>query len=60
VRTGVEGEWNDVTKVLKGCPIRTAESAPQASVLVVIDYGPVHRDGLRAMLEAVEKPLGRA
>jgi hypothetical protein len=60
VRASVEGEWKDVTNVLKGCPIWTPESAPQASVLVVIGYGPGHRDGLRAKLEAIEKPLGRA
>ena len=55
--TNVEGDWDDVMRLLKTCIEQTAEHAPRVSVVVKIDYRPGAVDMLRHKVETVERYL---
>lgn len=55
--TNVEGEWDEVMRVLKHCVDHVALAAPRVSVVVKIDHRPGVSGGLRSKVESVEQRL---
>jgi uncharacterized protein (TIGR00106 family) len=55
--TNVEGEWDDVMRVIKQCVDHVAMAAPRVSVLVKIDHRPGVSGALRSKVESVEQRL---
>ena len=55
--TNVEGEWDEVMRVIKQCVDHVAMGAPRVSVVVKIDHRPGVRDALRSKVESVERRL---
>jgi uncharacterized protein (TIGR00106 family) len=55
--TNVEGDWDEVMAVVKGCIDKIAEVAPRVSVVIKIDHRPGHDHALTAKVEAVERRL---
>lgn len=56
--TLVEGEWEDIQRVLGACMDHVAASAPRVSVVVKIDHRPGHEGGLEHKRRRVEERLG--
>jgi uncharacterized protein (TIGR00106 family) len=55
--TNVEGDWDEVMRVLKQCVDHVALSAPRVSVVVKIDHRPGVTGALRSKVESVEQRL---
>jgi uncharacterized protein (TIGR00106 family) len=55
--TNVEGEWDDVMRVIKQCVDHAAMAAPRVSVVVKIDHRPGVSGALRSKVESVEERL---
>jgi uncharacterized protein (TIGR00106 family) len=58
--TLVEGDWDDVMRVLKQCTDVVAARAPRVSLVVKIDHRPGHGDMLHRKVDAIERRLGRS
>jgi uncharacterized protein (TIGR00106 family) len=55
--TNVEGEWDEVMRVIKRCVDHVAGAAPRVSVVVKIDHRPGVGGALRSKVESVEQRL---
>jgi uncharacterized protein (TIGR00106 family) len=55
--TNVEGEWDEVMRVIKQCVDHVASAAPRVSVVVKIDHRPGISGALRSKVESVEHRL---
>ena len=55
--TNVEGEWDEVMRVIKRCVDHVARTAPRVSVVIKIDHRPGVSGALRSKVESVEQRL---
>jgi uncharacterized protein (TIGR00106 family) len=55
--TNIEGEWDEVMRVIKQCVDHVAMTAPRVSVVVKIDYRRGVTGALRSKVETVEQLL---
>jgi uncharacterized protein (TIGR00106 family) len=55
--TNIEGEWDEVMRVIKQCVDHVAMTAPRVSVVVKIDYRRGVTGALRSKVETVEQRL---
>ena len=55
--TNIEGEWDDVMRVIKQCVDRVAEDAPRVSLVIKIDHRAGVESGLTSKVETVEHLL---
>jgi uncharacterized protein (TIGR00106 family) len=55
--TNVEGEWDEVMRVIKQCVDHVAMVAPRVSVVVKVDHRPGTSGALRSKVESVEQRL---
>ena len=56
--TNVEGDWDEVMRLIKACVLKISEDAPRVSVVIKIDHRPGVTGGLRGKVEAIEDLLG--
>ena len=55
--TNVEGDWDEVMRLLKQCVESVAASAPRVSVVMKIDYRPGTEGALESKVESIERHL---
>jgi uncharacterized protein (TIGR00106 family) len=55
--TNVEGDWEEVIAVLKGCADRMLQAAPRVSMVIKLDIRPGHDDMLASKVERVDRAL---
>jgi len=55
--TNVEGDWDDVMNLVKGCVETVAETAPRVSAVIKIDYRPGVTGALTTKVESLEHAL---
>ncbi len=55
--TSIEGEWDDVMRVVRQAAEAVAARAPRVSMVLKADMRPGVTDGLTAKVEAVERYL---
>ena len=55
--TNVEGDWDDVVRLLKRCVEHVATEAPRVSVVIKLDYRPGTDDMLHSKVASVEAHL---
>jgi uncharacterized protein (TIGR00106 family) len=56
--TNVEGEWDEVMTLIRGCVEKVGEQAPRVSVVIKLDIRPGSVDALTHKVEAIESLLG--
>lgn len=57
--TSIEGEWDEVMRVVKRAVDAVAAKAPRVSMVLKADMRPGVTNGLTAKVEAVERHLAR-
>lgn len=55
--TNVEGEWDEVMRVIKQCVERVAEDAPRVSVVIKLDHRPGHTGAMHGKVESIARHL---
>lgn len=55
--TNVEGDWDEVMSLIKGCVMKVGETAPRVSVVIKIDHRPGVTSALWHKVESVERRL---
>lgn len=55
--TNIEGDWDDIQRVIGRCIHHVAERAPRVSVLIKVDHRPGHDGAIAATRERVEREL---
>jgi uncharacterized protein (TIGR00106 family) len=55
--TNVEGEWDEVMSLIRGCVMKVSETAPRVSVVIKVDHRPGVTGALRHKVESVERRL---
>jgi uncharacterized protein (TIGR00106 family) len=56
--TTIEGDWDEVMRVLKRAVDAVSERAPRVSLVVKADIRPGVTDGLTSKVETIERALG--
>lgn len=57
--TVLEGEWDEVLKVVTACFNRMRKDCRRVSVVIKVDYRKGHRDRLTSKVASVERRLGK-
>lgn len=57
--TVLEGEWDDVLRVVKQCYTRMKKDCPRISCVIKVDYRRGHKGRLTGKVSSVEKRLKR-
>jgi uncharacterized protein (TIGR00106 family) len=55
--TNVEGDWDEVMRLIKECVDKVAEAAPRVSLVIKIDHRPGALDAMHQKVESVESHL---
>ncbi len=55
--TNIEGEWDEVMRVIKQCLDHAAMAAPRVSVVVKVDHRPGVSGALRSKVDSIEQRL---
>ena len=58
-KTVLEGEWDDVFRVVKQCYTRMKKDCPRISCVIKVDYRRGHKGRLTGKVSSVEKRLKR-
>ena len=55
--TNVEGEWDEVMRLIKACVDKVAETAPRVSLVIKVDHRPGSVDAIHHKVESIESHL---
>ena len=55
--TNVEGEWDEVMRLIKACVDKVAETAPRVSLVIKVDHRPGAVDAIHHKVESIESQL---